>query len=131
MEVGGDLYEIDTENASGFEAELTKSADIEQGDVSSQTKQAQSETLKVKVDRTPSIKFLGKDGWEALKSGDKIAIIATSSVPEQSPTVYDDAVGHPMYGRLAFTEAEIDALMMGGASIAPEIVAHSSGAKFK
>jgi hypothetical protein len=100
-------------------------------DFSPQTNQANTETLKPNLDRTPSIKFLGKGGWAALKFREKIAVTKISDVPETSTTVYDDAVGHPMYGRLAFTEAEIDALMMGGASIAPEIVAHSSGAKFK
>lgn len=36
----------------------------------------------------------------------------------------------PMYGRPKFTEEEMEALMMGGATIAPQVVSVSSGASF-
>jgi hypothetical protein len=35
-----------------------------------------------------------------------------------------------MYGRPKFTDAEMEALITGGANMAPEVVVHSSGAKF-
>jgi hypothetical protein len=38
---------------------------------------------------------------------------------------------NPMYGRPQFTEAEIEALLTGGATMAPKVLSHSTGAKFK
>lgn len=65
--------------------------------------------------RTPSIKFLGKEGWARLRAG------------IQTPTVVHIP---PMYGRPAISESEMEALVMGGASIAPDVKVHSSGAMF-
>lgn len=67
--------------------------------------------------RTPMIHFLGKDGWEARRCLHK-----HSAVEEYIP---------PMYGRPKFTEQEMEALMLGGASLAPEVTQLSSGAAFK
>ena len=66
-------------------------------------------------------------------SGTKPAEAAAPGAPK-SPlavtTIQDDTVFHPMYGRPSFTEVEMEALILGGASIAPTVVAHSKGAKF-
>ena len=57
--------------------------------------------------RTPSIKFLGKNGWaHKLSEGEGGA----------TNVVYIPA----NYGRLSFSEEEMEALIMGGANIAPK-----------
>jgi hypothetical protein len=58
---------------------------------------------------------LGKDGWATALAG---------QVPE---IVYEIPAS---YGRLKFTEEEMDALVLGGANIAPDIKAYSGGARF-
>lgn len=87
--------------------------------------------------RSPSIHFLGKEGWAQALSGKEPVIksppASTPAAPSTSrhqTTVLDGAMIHPMYGRPKFTEAEMEALIMGGANVAPEVVVHSSGAKF-
>lgn len=65
--------------------------------------------------RTPSIKFLGKDGW------------ATALAGQVSEIVY---VIPANYGRLKFTDEEMDALVLGGANMAPDIKEYSGGARF-
>jgi hypothetical protein len=86
--------------------------------------------------RSPSIHFLGKDGWAQVLSGKEPIASSTASTSSaatslfQQTAVLDGAMIHPMYGRPKFTETEMEALMMGGANVAPEVVVHSSGAKF-
>lgn len=129
MEVGADLYKIDTE----AEASVTASAEASESPASSEPAKQSTPEKKAAAPpaekpavaattsssssshRTPSIKFLGKEGWALLRAG-----------------VQTPAVVHipPMYGRPAFTEEEMEALVMGGASIAPKVKAHSSGAMF-
>lgn len=65
--------------------------------------------------RTPSIHFLGKDGW------------ARARVGQDAEVVYEIPAN---YGRLKFTDDEMEALVMGGANIAPEIKQYSGGARF-
>jgi len=74
----------------------------------------------VDTHRVPSIKFLGKEGWAALLSG--------SSGGSDSTIVEDLS---PMFGRPSFSEEEIEALMLGGASLVPDVVTPSHGATFK
>jgi hypothetical protein len=103
-----------------------------------------SAPLAVSNHRSASIKFLGKNGWEALRNGhdksinapsaQKEASIITSSKPKQhaATTIMDNTIlKNPMYGRPQFTEAEIEALLTGGATMAPKVLSHSTGAKFK
>ena len=66
--------------------------------------------------RILSIKFLGKAGWARLLTATEEAEIFV--IP-------------PMYGRPTFSEEEMEALILGGASIAPEVVGFSYGAAFK
>jgi len=54
--------------------------------------------------RTPSIRFLGKEGW------------AKAKAEKQTPTVF---IIPSNYGRPAFTEEEMEALVMGGANLKP------------
>jgi len=123
VEVGADLYKIDTEaEASVTAAEASESAPTPEPAESSTTPLAPAEEVKQVAattsspsHRTPSIKFLGKEGWAKLRAG-----VQTPSL------VYIP----PMYGRPIFTEEEMDALETGGASLAPKVTAHSSGAMF-
>ena len=71
--------------------------------------------------RTPSIHFLGKEGWAKVLSG------AEGSGASAPTVVYNIPAN---YGRLPFSEDEMEALIMGGANIAPQIKSYSSGATF-
>lgn len=134
VEVGASLYEIDTEGSATVAASSAATAStvvppVEKESVIKST----SEHL-----RAPSIKFLGKDGWEALRKGHGKPIPKESSTgakpknPHGVSLIVDDSIGkNPMYGRPKFTEAEIEALMTGGATMAPQVLSHSTGAKFK
>jgi hypothetical protein len=142
------LYEIDTEAEASVEsapAAAPKSEEATSESKESATAQPKIEVAVEKIPasdssshRSPSIHFLGKEGWaQALSGKDPITSSAasTSSVAPStsSPlqtTLLDGAMIHPMYGRPKFTEAEMEALIMGGANMAPEVVVHSSGAKF-
>jgi phosphatidylinositol kinase/protein kinase (PI-3 family) len=89
--------------------------------------------------RTPSIHFLGKSGWQALKTEkqqhttEKQQPIAIEKSNPFNPlainVIYDNSIDST-YGRPKFTEAEMEALIMGGASIAPNVVSMSKGASF-
>ena len=119
IEVGADLYEIDTEAEATVEA-TQAAAEATQTTVAVSTpepKQAPEETpapvaTNSAAGRTPSIKFLGKEGWA------------------QALTVEPEVVIPASYGRLAFSEEEIEALMSGGANLAPELKSFSTGAVF-
>ena len=65
--------------------------------------------------RTPTIRFLGKQGWADLLSGKKQEPSAPLS-PTDTMSVMVNAI-HPMYGRPPFTEEEMDALIFGGANL--------------
>jgi hypothetical protein len=62
--------------------------------------------------RKPSIQFLGKEGWA------------------RALTVQPDLVIPANYGRLEFSEEEVEALWTGGANLAPELKEFSTGAVF-
>lgn len=156
MEVGGPLYEIDTDAeatvaaASGSTKETTPTASVDApvaatAPVTASPPASATETPSSDSGhRTPSIHFLGKEGWTARLAGtDPSAAVAVPSVMVSTPAAVavDDTnirgksvtiTGPlpPMYGRLAFTEAEMEALITGGASIAPVVKKASSGAKF-
>ena len=116
VEVGSDLYELDTE------AEAT----VEAGQVSAPAPEVAPApvaaepvpTAAAPSLRVPSIQFLGKAGWEKrLKGGDSPSVVVVD-LPR-------------MYGRPEFSEEEMEALIMGGATLTPEVVSPSRGAKFK
>jgi hypothetical protein len=141
------LYELDTEGTATFDAAATSTS------VSSTPPEAPSAAVPavapvVAVNgavtaaassdhhRLPSIKFLGKQGWEAARKGHAIAEqqppkSVVAGKPNAVTTLFDNTILHPMYGRPRFTDAEIEALLTGGATLAPSILMHSGGAKFK
>ena len=124
IEVGADLYKIDTEAEASVSATESASSAPEAAAAPAQ------EAPKVAAapapapaaikssstgHRTPSIHFLGKAGWEKRLSG------------EQTPAI---VYLPPNYGRPVFSEEEMEALITGGASMAPDVKVHSSGAMF-
>lgn len=118
VEVGADLCEIDTDAIPTVEStEVSKAtpAPITSTPEQNLTELTSSQVVSVtdsKQARIPSIKFLGKDGWSrALLAEAEFAIPAN-------------------YGRLAFSEEEMEALLSGGASVGPEVKEYSSGAIF-
>ena len=124
VEVGAPLYEIDTDatasvtSDSSGSSETSKSAESpkeEARPAKEQPTPASTTADAAKQHRTPSIHFLGKDGWAAR--------LTPQPVVELPPI-------HPMYGRPAFSEEEMEAFMLGGAEQAPKVAMHSSGAKF-
>ena len=142
MEVGGPLYEIDTEAVATFEAAASTTGDESNVEVppSPSEKEEVAASSSSQPRRKSSIKFLGKEGWAQLLSGQSAASSAgssgTASVASSPSSVTsvitnDPLVMNPMYGRPQFTEEEMEALIMGGATLAPEVLSLSSGAKFK
>mmetsp|Transcript_9768 Transcript_9768/g.13781 ORF Transcript_9768/g.13781 Transcript_9768/m.13781 type:complete len:261 (-) Transcript_9768:215-997(-) len=138
VEVGAALYELDTEaeatvvvdNAGGGDS--TPAAAAEQSDdtplVEQQIQSAPPPPASEAPGRVPSIKFLGKNGWASRRSGQE----PTPAVPT-SPTgavTMDGSAITSNYGRPAFSEAEMEALMMGGANLVPKVLSTSGGAKF-
>jgi hypothetical protein len=123
--VGSPLYEIDTDATAVTAAEKEPSAkaapETSPPPTNAQT-MSPPESLDVS-ERIPSINFLGKQGWAARLSGDtsnaepESKQIVVTAAPAQQTSVLVDLP--PMYGRLKFTEEEIEALISGGASAAP------------
>ena len=125
MEVGADLYEIDTEGVATVEAAAPSAteeapaapstaepvaASTPAPTVSSSSSSSSSDVSSGA--RIPSINFLGKDGWAA------------------ALTVKPEVVVPANYGRLPMSEEEIEALMSGGANLAPELKAYSTNATY-
>jgi len=120
VEVGADLYEIDTEAEATVDAAEAATQPAQSiSSVNAPTTEptpteiaAPAATTAEAPPRVPSIKFLGKDGW-------KLALIAEPEL-----------VIPASYGRHAFSEEEIEALLSGGANLAPGIDEYSQGATF-
>lgn len=116
VEVGADLYEVDSEAEATVGAtdiagpgETAASVPVQEP---TPTESAAPDTFTASPPRVPSIRFLGKEGWQrALTAEAEFAIPA-------------------MYGRIDFSEEEIEALLSGGANLAPEIKEYSAGAVF-
>ena len=68
--------------------------------------------------RVPSIQFLGKEGWmEKLSvSGESSSAPEASQLKPNQAITLDGSQLNPMYGRLPFSDREMEALLMGGAS---------------
>lgn len=128
VEVGASLYEIDTE----MEGTVVSRAVADKESVAEAELPVEKEkSSPPNHTRSPSIHFLGKDGWAKRLSGnDKNAATDTTapSPPTAVITVQRDI--HPMYGRPSFTEIEMEALILGGADLAPSVVVPSGGARF-
>ena len=128
VEVGANLYEIDTDATASVSTQdvakvETKAAPESDSKATSPVKSPPPPAVqmisKASATRTPSIHFLGKDGWASRLNGQK------SKEPPQ--VVYIP----PTYGRPKFTQEEMDALITGGADLAPSVLNYSTGAKFK
>eukprot|EP00538_Stauroneis_constricta_P004945 CAMPEP_0119547020 /NCGR_PEP_ID=MMETSP1352-20130426/1239_1 /TAXON_ID=265584 /ORGANISM="Stauroneis constricta, Strain CCMP1120" /LENGTH=251 /DNA_ID=CAMNT_0007591823 /DNA_START=250 /DNA_END=1005 /DNA_ORIENTATION=- len=133
VEVGADLYEIDSDavatvtadsdDASGStdqpSAESTTPKTVEDAPIAAASS---SDATKKPPSRVPSIKFLGKEGWANRLSP------SSAEESSDSPIIYGDLP--PNYGRPVFTEEEMDALVLGGANLVPEVRQQSGGAIF-
>lgn len=139
VEVGANLYEIDTEAEATYEAsssleeprseqrattpppaaEITSKSDSPStGEISS------TET----GHRVPSIQFLGKKGWTEVLSGAKQPTPDSVDTKPSSPpapskphgtiSITDNTIP-PSFGRPKVTESEMEALIYGGANLDP------------
>jgi hypothetical protein len=139
VEVGAQLYEIDTEaEASVAPAELVEASgfppavdDAEHLTSSSPKAEAAPSADAAPRHRIPSIHFLQKEGWAKRKAGSSCA--AAPGAPEPSPatatpgavstssplavTTYEVDSLPPSYGRPKLSHAEMDALVYGGANL--------------
>lgn len=87
--------------------------------------------------RIPSIHFLGKEGW-ALQLSPALVTVAvavanaatTVPVKPNAAVTLDGSFLTPLYGRPLFSEKEMDALILGGANVAPSVKSFSSGSTF-
>jgi len=122
VEVGADLYEIDTEAIATVEATTAAAATttttteptppvVAEAPAAAAVATAASASVTPPT-RVPSIHFLGKEGWRRALSVEPEVVIPSS------------------YGRLAFSEEEMEALWSGGANLAPELKEFSTGAVF-
>lgn len=129
--MGAPLYAVDSEaEATVTAAEISSADDSSAPEQTTTDSSDQTETAAAPApiaaansgnQRTPSIHFLGKDGWAALKSGVKAqSHTQTTDSPGGTVTTILDAVVPPTYGRLQLTEEEMDALIFGGANLVPE-----------
>jgi hypothetical protein len=138
VEVGAKLYEIDTEAQAAANTPATEphSAPIQNAPTAAPI--ATETSTPVHTDdahhsRSPSISFLGREGWASRLSGLKHEPVATKPslpVKPHAVVVMDGSMLSSRYGRPDFSEEEMEALMLGGANVAPSVVVPSSGAVF-
>ena len=144
MEVGAKLYELNTDATASVSTPAEVQATTSSTPTPLNPTPALSNDPPSKIGtpasdhRSPSIKFLGKEGWEALRKGHdtKKQVLSGDSTASfkkhADTTIIDDKnVKDPMYGRPKFTESEMEALLTGGATLAPQVLSLSTGAKFK
>jgi pyruvate/2-oxoglutarate dehydrogenase complex dihydrolipoamide acyltransferase (E2) component len=124
IEVGYDLYDIDTE-AETTVAASEAPASSEEPKSDAPAAKAEPAVAAVTTDsgmksetshRVPSTKFLGKEGWAR-------ALSAAGSAPAAYAIPADD-------GRPGFSDVAIGALVLGGANLVLDVKNYSSGAKF-
>jgi len=122
VDVGADLCEIDTEAVATVEATDVTSEEAAAPSTpeptptvtttSSSSSDSNDDSSSFQSTRTPSIKFLGKDGWAAA-----LTVEIETFIPAN-------------YGRLPISEEEMEALATGGANLAPELKAFSTKALY-
>ena len=125
IEVGSDLYQIDTE-AAEFAAPVSEEVAESSTPPTSELKPILNNVTPSKTARIPSIHFLGSEGWKK-----KRTVVDNSALSVQNTgNVASEYLSHldPMYGRPAFTEDEMEALISGGANLAPDLESFSRGA---
>ncbi len=124
VEVGADLYKIDTEGTATITSDKS---DVKANETPAQSEQHSPSVVSTDVEnstthtRKPSIQFLGKLGWK-----EKLSVVAESSpqvvaqpMKPHGAITLDGGKLSPMYGRLSFSDREMEALIMGGATEAP------------
>lgn len=121
--MGAPLYEIDSDATATVESSSSPSSSStpaaapfeskEPPKAKSTPKAEPAKLTPTKQHRTPSIHFLGKEGWA----------VRLTPPPALPPIT-------PQYGRPAWTEEEMEALVLGGADQAPKIKNYSGGAQF-
>ncbi|GFH56631.1 hypothetical protein CTEN210_13107 [Chaetoceros tenuissimus] len=129
IEVGADLYAIDTDadvtftiGAEDLDATAVHVDDGLNEDKAVAANEQIGSEIQVKKSRIPSIQFLGKEGWKQKLStqGDSREIAASDSTLNGAITLQDgDGVLPTSYGRAAFSEREMQDLLLGGAEEAP------------
>merc|ERR1711862_970492 len=82
-------------------------------------------TTTANTTRIPSIQLLGKEGWMKKLQG-----IEKEEEETEPQIIYMDNID-PMFGRPSITDEEMDALILGGASLAPELIQTSKHPVFK
>lgn len=117
------MYKIDTEGTATITADKTDAKGNETPAKSEPSPSVASTDVESSTTHTrkPSIQFLGKLGWK-----EKLSVVAESS-PQKVPQpmkphgaiTLDGGKLSPMYGRLSFSDREMEALIMGGATEAP------------
>jgi len=131
VEVGAPLYEIDTDAVAddataaakaGGEtpppsedsaASTAASLSSSESESAQQPQEQPPSSDRLQEHRTPSIHFLGKDGWSARKSAHRQGGQSREQPGQQATNL------HPMYGRPYFSDEEMDALIFGGANLEP------------
>jgi len=130
VEVGGDLYSLDSDASATVEAgspppQVETTAATPATAAAPAAPPAPTPTSSDDHGRVPSIKFLGKTGWEARRSGISMTIPGLTAAALDVDLNYD-----PMFGRPGISEDEMEALESGGASNCPEVKKISHGAEF-
>jgi pyruvate/2-oxoglutarate dehydrogenase complex dihydrolipoamide acyltransferase (E2) component len=133
VEVGAKLYEIDTEATATASAPTTPEPVAtpkgQELPTVAATPAASAAVVSVPHGRTPSIHFLGKEGWAKQLSPAPAAAPKLPAKPNATTTL-DGSFLTPMYGRPIFSEKEMEALILGGANIAPSVKTFSTGSTF-
>ncbi|KAL7476518.1 hypothetical protein ACHAW6_002377 [Cyclotella cf. meneghiniana] len=151
VEVGKGLYVFDTDATAtaAAEAENVATKDIASASEREETTNGEMNRPSDAAPKTriPSIHFLGKEGWNALRkepsqsasvSSTPSTTTTTAATVASSTTTVAPSKPHAstsitympythMYGRPSITEDEMEALMLGGAEEAPLLKKEKSG----
>jgi len=136
VEVGQGLYILDTDLSAAATAgavEKGTSSTVKETLIVEEAPTPGAATVPKPTTRVPSIHFLGKEGWNALRNSTHsttTSTVTTTIVPNakpQSPTSITYQPYVHMYGRPSITEEEMEALMLGGAEEAPVVKKEQNG----
>ena len=139
VEVGAKLYEIDTEAEVQVTSVLPNENASQSGTTAEPIQSASETTTATHIagandhSRTPSISFLGKQGWFTRLSGtahQPASVTPEIPVKPNAVVVLNGSMLPARFGRPDFSEEEMEALILGGANVAPSVVVPSSGAVF-
>lgn len=128
VEVGAELYEIDTEaEGTAVQAAIAHDADatsVHQEEppavAAASAAAAGSDDDSSKV-RVPSIHFLGKEGWKGKRLAAPVVPVVQIPTKPNAVITLQNGVLPSTYGRMPFSEREMEDLTLGGASEACSI----------